>query len=63
MQLLRIEIDHDLALLAAIGIRDGRAGDGHELRSQKIQGDVVEILLLQALAGKRQLENRNARAL
>jgi len=34
---LWVQVDHDLALLAAVRIRDGRAGHGHELGPQKIE--------------------------
>ncbi len=52
-----VEIDHDLALLAAIRVGNGCPGHGDELSSQEVETDIVEILLSQA--GKRQLQDGN----
>ena len=57
----RIQIDHDLPLLAAIRIRNHSARNGDQLGAEEVQRDVVQILLLQALAGQGELQNRNAR--
>ena len=59
LQLVEIEVDHHLALLAAVGVRDGRSGNGDELGAQKVDGDVVQLGLAQALAGEAELQNGN----
>jgi hypothetical protein len=41
----RVEVDLDLRLLAAVGLRNGRALDRRELRAQEIHAEVVELLL------------------
>ena len=58
----RIQIDHHLGLFAAVGIRNRRAGYRDELGSQKIQAEVVELLLGEALPGKRKLDDRHGRS-
>ena len=50
LQQRRVQIDHHLALFAAVGIRDRRAGNRDELGAQKIQADVVELLLGKAFS-------------
>ncbi len=55
----RLDIDHHLALLAAVGPRHGRPGHGRELRADKIRAEIVQLLFGQALTGERQLENGN----
>ena len=60
LQLRKVEIDHDLALFAAVGIRDRRARNGHQLGSQKVQANVIQFLFLHILAGERELENGHA---
>src|SRR5712664_1167338 len=39
----RVQVDHHLALLAAVRIRDGRARHRHELSPQEVQADIVEL--------------------
>ena len=46
--------------LPPYGIRDGHAGDRHELRAQEVDGEVEELLLGEPLAGQRELEDRHA---
>ncbi len=55
------EIDHDLALLSTVGVRNNRAGNGDELRTEEILAEVVQLLLGESLAGEAELENRDAR--
>ena len=54
-----IEIDLDLALLAAERIGNGGARHGDQRRAQLIDADVGEILLGQSLARQRHLDDRN----
>ena len=54
-----IEVDLHLALLAAERIGDRGAGHRHQRRAQLIDADVGEVLLGQALAGQRDLDDRN----
>ena len=37
LQQPRVEVDHHLALLAAVRVRDRRARDGHELGPQEVE--------------------------
>jgi hypothetical protein len=62
LQLLRIDVDLDLTLLAAVGIRDRGARHGHQRRAQLIDGDVAEDLLGEPLARQRELNDRNRRS-
>ena len=55
----RVQIDHYLDLFAAVGIRHRRAGNRDELGSQKIQTEVVELLLGKAFSGKSKLDDRH----
>jgi len=57
---IRIEVDHDLALFAAVGIGNNRARNGDELWAEKILAEVVELLLGKAFAGEPKLENGDA---
>src|SRR5712664_1389981 len=41
----RVQVDHHLALLAAVRIRDRRARHRHQLGPQEVQADIVELLL------------------
>src|SRR5207253_8377442 len=56
-----IQIYLNLALFTAIGIGHGCARHGYELRPNKIQAIVVELLLRQVLPREGQLENRHTR--
>ena len=55
-----IEVDLDLALLAAVGKRRLRAFDRGQLGANGVGGQVVQLLLVEALAAKAQLQNGNA---
>ena len=54
-----VQIDHHLALLAAVRVRDGRARHRDELGPQEVEADVVELGLGEA--GQGELENRHRR--
>jgi len=54
-----IQVDHDLALLAAVRVRDRGARDGHELGPQEVEADVVELRLGESRQGE--LENGHRR--
>jgi hypothetical protein len=58
LQRLRVEIDLDLAHQAAIGIRNGDAGDRAEHRTHKILRQVEHLLLAQGRAGGGDLQDR-----
>src|SRR5438034_1147666 len=55
----RIPADPDLALLAAVRVRDRGARDGHELGPQEVEADVVELRLGESRQGE--LENGHRR--
>src|SRR5262250_1344216 len=57
----RVEINHDLPLLAAVGIGNGHAGNGDELGPQEVHAEVEELLLGEPLPGQRELEDGHAR--
>ncbi|OIQ72479.1 hypothetical protein GALL_458950 [mine drainage metagenome] len=61
LQRRRIDVDLDLTLLAAIGIRDRRAGHGDQRRAQLIDGDIGKHLFGEAFTGQRELDDRNRR--
>ena len=61
LQRLRIEIDLDLALLAAERIRDRGARHGDQRRAQLVDADIGEVLLGQAFARQRELDDRHGR--
>ena len=63
LQRVRIEVDHDLRLLAAVGLRNRRALDRGQLRAEEVHAEVVELLLGQALARQPELEDRDVEAL
>ena len=54
-----IEVDLDLALLAAERIRDRRAGHGDQRRAQLVDADIGKVLLGQPLARQRDLDDRH----
>ena len=58
LQAGNIEIDLDLANLAAIGIGHGCAVHGRQLRAQEILAQVEELLLRQGLAAESKLHDR-----
>src|SRR5213596_1580265 len=53
-----VQVDHDLALLAAVRIRDRGAGDGHELGPEEVEARVVELRLGQSRQGELQNGHR-----
>ena len=55
-----LKIDHHLALLSAIGPRDGRALHGGELGADEVGGVIEQLLLGKALAGQRELQDGDA---
>ena len=61
LQLLLIEIDPNLAHLAAIGIRHRRALNRGQLRPEEILRRVVEFDLASRLAGESKLDHRHGR--
>ncbi len=61
LQLGNVDVDLDLALLAAIGVGDRGALDGHQPGADEVERKVVEVLLGKRLAARAQLENRHAR--
>ena len=61
LQRLRIEVDLDLRLLAAVRIRNLRALHGRQLRAQEVHAEVEQLLLGQRLARQRELQHRHAR--
>ena len=60
LQLLRIDVDLHLALLAAVWKRQRGALHGRELRAHEVLPEVVQLLLGQAVAGESQLQYRHA---
>ena len=62
LQQLWVQIDHDLALFAAKGIRDDGAGHRDELRPNEVLAEVIELLFGHAFAGKAKLDDRNGRS-
>src|SRR5260370_17416700 len=58
---VRIEVDHYLTLLSAIGKGNHSPGDSNELGPQKVLAKIVQLLFGKSLTGKSQLQNRYAR--
>jgi hypothetical protein len=54
-----IQIDHHFSLLAAVGIGHGDARNGHQLRPQEVQRQIIQIRLAKSWTGKCELENRH----
>ena len=57
---LRVEVDHDLALLAAVGVGDLRALDGGHVGADEVDAVVEELLLAERVALQRHLEDGHA---
>jgi hypothetical protein len=57
----RVEVDQDLPLLAAVGGRHRCPLDGREPHAQEVVRDVVELVLCEAAAGRRDLQDRHVR--
>ena len=60
LQRVQIEVHLNLALLAAVGKGRLRALDGGQLGADVVLAQIVQLLLVQALAGKPQLQHGNA---
>src|SRR5882757_9681181 len=54
---LRVEVQHDGSLLAAIHVRNDCAWNGDKLRPNKIKTHVVQLLLGEPSAGEPELKN------
>ena len=60
-QLVRVDIDHDLAILAAGRRRQRDAGNRRQLLSNAVDAEIVELLLVQAVRIETELQHGNAR--
>ena len=60
-QLGRIDIDHDLAVLAAGRRRQGDAGNRRQLLAHAVDAVVVELLLVEPVGAEADLQHRHAR--
>ena len=60
LQLQRVDIDHDLAVLAAGRRRKRDAVDRRELLAQPVDAVIVELLLVERVGGEPDLQHRNA---
>ena len=60
VQLVEIQIHHDLPVLAAERIGNGRALHGAERRADEVVRQIEDFLLLQRLAAQPELQDRNA---
>ncbi len=57
----RIEVDHDLAVLAARGRRQGNTRNRRQLLAHPVDAIVVELLLVQGIRAQADLQHRHAR--
>ena len=60
VQLVKVQVDHDLALLTSERKRHRRALHGGERRADEVVPEVEDFLLLERLAAQPELENRHA---
>ena len=60
LESVEVKVDLDLALLAAVGKGRLRSFNGGQLSSNVVRSQIVQPLLIHALPGKAQLQNRNA---
>ena len=60
-KLVRIDIHHDLAILAAGRRRQGDAGNRRQLLPNPVDTEIIELLLVQAVRIEAELQHRNAR--
>ena len=60
-ELGRVDVDDDLALLAAVGRRDRQARDGEQPGAQEVEAVVEDLLLGTGLAVERDLHHRHVR--
>ena len=58
----RVQVHLYLALLSAVGIRDGCTRHGDQARADEINARIEQLLLREFVARERQLENRNRRS-
>ena len=61
VQLVEVEIHHDLAVLPAERVGHGGALDGRQRRPDEVVGQVENLLLLERRAAQPELQNRHAR--
>ena len=59
-QLGRVEIDHDLAILAASRRRQGDAVDRRQLLAETVDAVIVELLLVERVGAQADLQHRHA---
>ncbi|MDQ1094491.1 hypothetical protein QE400_003904 [Xanthomonas sacchari] len=59
LQRRRVDVDLDLAGLAAERVRNRRAGHGGQLRADDVEPEVGQVLLGEPFAGQRQLDDRH----
>ena len=62
-QLLGVDIDHDLPVLASGRRRQRDAGDRSQLLAHPVDAVIVELLFVQAVRIEADLQNRNARCI
>ncbi|MGY3291969.1 hypothetical protein ACVWWP_005036 [Bradyrhizobium sp. LM3.6] len=62
-QLVRIDIDHDLAVFAAGRCGQGHAWNGSQLLTDPVDAEVVELLLIETVRLEAELEHRHARGI
>ncbi len=60
-QLQRIEIDHDLPVLAARGCRQGEPVNGRQPLPQIVDAVIIELLLVEIVRAEAELQDRDAR--
>ncbi len=61
LKLERIDIDHDLSVLAAVRGRKGHARHRGKLLAQVVEPVVIELLLTETVGAEAELQHRNAR--
>ena len=61
LKLERVDVDHDLPVLAAVRGRKGHARHRGKLLAQVVEPVIVELLLVEAVGGEAELQHRNAR--
>src|SRR6202043_1994634 len=59
LQQARVESDHDVTKFASIGIWNSSARNSDQLRTQKVQSDVVQLGFGQTIPGESELQNRD----
>ena len=61
LELDRVDVDHDLPVLAAVGSWEGHARDRSELLAQIVDPVIVELLFIERVRAQAELQDRNAR--